>query len=127
METKKLDQVSSQPAQPSLPSIPSVARIIVLNNCQISGSVLRAALILMFLGAAPGVLMSFFGFGALRDVIKTVDTSLCTVGIALVVVGSMLERALRRCPVCQTRITKATEEKRHCLGCDTELWGYWDE
>jgi hypothetical protein len=39
----------------------------------------------------------------------------------------LLERALRRCPVCQTRITQATEDRRRCLECETELWSYWDE
>jgi len=108
-------------------SVPSAVRMIVINNSQIIISVFRAGLIVGLLTALLGLLLRVMPADELKEIGKAFDIALIAVVAGLLILGQFLEQALRRCPVCRTRITSATEEKRRCLECNTALWDYWDE
>ena len=108
-------------------SAPSPVRMIVINNSQIIIWVFRAGLTVSSLAALLGLLLRVTPAGELKEIGKTFDIALIAVVVGLLILWQFLELALRRCPVCLTRITSATKEKRHCLECKTALWDYWDE
>jgi hypothetical protein len=126
METSSIEQPVTSPEGRGN-ATPSYVRITVINNSQIIASVFRAMAVVGMLAGATGASYGALSPGKFRDLLGTVGICLLTIGVAFMIVGHFLDRALRRCPVCQTRITRATEEKRHCLECGTELWNYWDE
>lgn len=101
--------------------------MIVLSNNKIFTSVLRAAQLILLLAAVFGLSLRALRASPFKDAAQVFDITLFAVGVGFFILEHFLERALRKCPVCQTRITSNTEEKRRCLECNTELWDYWDE
>lgn len=106
---------------------PDFVRITVINNSQIIGSVTKAASLTVSLALLLGLVLRAFPAGQMKEIGKTFDIALIACGGVLLILSQFLDGALRRCPLCRTRITKKTEEKRKCLECGAELWGYWDE
>ncbi len=123
------ERATSQPVEvpTDRTSQPIVVRMIVISNSQIISSVTRTASLVVFLAVGLQFLLRVVSAGKLREIGKSFDVALIASGAVLLILSQILDRALRRCPICRTRITRKTEEKRRCLECDTELWGYWDE
>jgi hypothetical protein len=125
MAAKAEDQASESPIDSTVVS--KLIRSTVINNSQIIMAPLRAGLILIVPAAFLGMWLRSASPGIWRETLRIVVIAAYVVSASLMIVSQFLGRALRRCPVCRTRITRKTEEKRRCLECDTELWGYWDE
>src|ERR1700733_3766250 len=108
-----MEVTTTNPSDASTPSSPppSAVRMMVINNSQIIASVIRAAWIVLLLALALQLLRRVIPPGQIKEDVKILDFGLFAVGIGLFVLNFVLERALRRCPVCRTRITSATEEK----------------
>ena len=125
MEAKTENDAMDSPADPTVQ--PKLIRSIVIDNSQIIGGLIRTALLLMMAAMLLGIWIRSGSSASFRATLWTIFISLFTVSAAFMILSQILDRALRRCPVCRTRITGKTEENRHCLECNTELWGYWDE
>jgi hypothetical protein len=126
MNTDSVEKLST-PEEERSRAIPDYVRITVINNSQIISSVFRAMSILGMMAFIAVTSSKALSPGNLRDLLRTSGICLLAVGAGFLILGEFLNYAIRRCPICRTRITSATEEKRRCLNCDTELWGYWDE
>jgi hypothetical protein len=103
-------------------STPTAVNMIVLNNNLICVTVLRAGSIVISLTFILQLVLRATAPGLFRDIAKIFDIALLATALALFVLQLSLDRALNRCPICRTRSTSKTEEKRHCLNCDTALW-----
>jgi len=125
MEATKQNGTSDAPTASSVR--PDVVRITVINNSQIISGVVRTAVIVGFAAGALGICVRYVSPVFFRETLTTLDIGLIAVCVALLVLGQIFDRALRRCPICRSRITRKTEETRRCLECSTELYGYWDE
>ena len=101
-----------------------LVRSTVINNSQIIGGVARGGLLLGFAAILAGVWIRETSSAQLRETLRTVGLSLLVTSAGFMLLSLILDRALRRCPICRTRITRKTEERRRCLEYDTELWGY---
>ena len=125
MEVENANEKFDVAAQPG--SRPTAVRMIVINNSQIYSNVLRAASTVLFLALVIQLVLREVPSGTIKEIGKTLDIALIAVSVGLFIMEFFLERALRRCPVCRSRITTETEKKRCCLECNTKLWDYWDE
>jgi len=125
MEVVRANDGSEAPTRAS--DQPDFVRTTVINNSQLIASVTRTASLTVSLALVLQLVLRAFPAGQMKDIGKTFDIALIVCGAVLLILSQFLDRALRRCPVCRTRITNRTEEIRRCLECNTELWGYWNE
>ena len=125
MDSMIENQSSDSPVDST--ALSKLVRNTVINNSQILVGLVRAALILTTAAALLGIWSRSASAASFREILRIAWISLLAVGAGFMVLSSILERALRRCPICLARISGKTEEKRRCLECNTELWGYWDE
>jgi hypothetical protein len=121
MEVKAENQGSDSSVDSA--ALSKLVRNSVINNSQIINAVIRTSLILTGVTSILGMWVRSDSAGSWRETLRIVAISLVAVSGAFMILGQFLDRALRRCPICRTRITSKTEEKRRCLECDTELWG----
>jgi hypothetical protein len=127
MQIDEIDHVDSLSEPASYPNPRNFARMIVINNSQIIAAFMRTTQILGLIASASGLLIHRAPVGIFRSTLKGISIAALAVGFGFFLSTNILEWALRRCPVCRSRITKVTEEKRHCLECGIELWDFWDE
>jgi hypothetical protein len=125
MDTQTENHASDSPVDSTVVS--KLVRSTVINNSQIIGGITRAGSILGMVSALLALWSRHASTAPFREILRIGFISLLAVSAGFMILSSILDRALRRCPICRTRITSKTEEKRRCLECDTELWGYWDE
>jgi hypothetical protein len=127
MQAGETDRTDTIPDSKIFPNPHNVARMIVINNSQIISAFLRSGAILAFISSTIALLSRHLPVGTIQNAVLVIWAAMLAVSIGFLIVGGVLDRALRRCPVCRTRITRETEKKRHCLECQIQLWDYWDE
>ncbi len=127
MRVEEIDHANDDSDSARYPDPQNVARMIVINNSQIVLVFHRVRILLIGLFPLAVLAVRYIPKGALRDRLEITLIAFIPVILVILLLGYLFDRALRRCPVCRTRITKATDEKRRCLECGAILWDSWDE
>jgi len=123
MNNNTSDSIAETSKHSQMPS--DSVRVSVIRSSQIIASVNRTSAVTGLLAAGASLLNST-AVEPFSEYLKTFEISLIVVTLTLIVLGLFLDRTLRRCPVCSTRITKATEDRLSCIECGTKLLSAWD-
>jgi len=104
MQTDLTDRIDLDPESANYPNPQDVLRMIVINNSQIISGLMRTGLILSGLGSLIALLTRWLPVGQYHTPIASGLLAIFATSLGFFIASNILDKALRRCPVCRTRI-----------------------